>query len=55
MDDAIIIADALGHPSLGTALTYAWLATCAYTWFAPVLFRRMIDRELKTVRLDPDF
>ncbi len=33
----------------------AWLGLCAYTWFAPELFRRMLARSLGTVRLDPDF
>jgi hypothetical protein len=27
----------------------------AYTWFAPVMFRRMVARSLEAVRLDPEF
>jgi Tfp pilus assembly protein PilF len=52
---AIIITDELGHEGLTRALTLGWLGFCAYTWFAPELFRRMLARELGTVRLDPDF
>jgi tetratricopeptide (TPR) repeat protein len=32
-----------------------WFGFCAYTWFAPALFRRSIERELETVRLRPDY
>jgi Flp pilus assembly protein TadD len=52
---AIIITDELGYDGLSRALGLAWLACCAYTWFAPELFRRMLARSLGTVRLDPDF
>lgn len=52
---AIIVTDELGYQGMSRALGLAWLACCAYTWFAPELFRRMIARSLGTVRLDPDF
>jgi Flp pilus assembly protein TadD len=52
---AIIIADALGLDATARVLSLAWLGLCAYTWFAPELFRRMLERSLGTVRLDPDF
>lgn len=52
---AIIITDELGYEGVTRALTLGWLGFCAYTWFAPELFRRMLARELGTVRLDPDF
>jgi tetratricopeptide (TPR) repeat protein len=52
---AIILAGALGFESLETALTYGWLAFCAYTWVAPGMFRKMLDREIKTIRLNPDY
>lgn len=52
---AIILADALGLDATARFLSLAWLGLCAYTWFAPELFRRMLARSLGTVRLDPDF
>jgi Tfp pilus assembly protein PilF len=52
---AIIVADALGLDATARFLSLAWLGLCAYTWFAPELFRRMLARSLGTVRLDPDF
>ena len=52
---AIIITDELGYDGASRALTLAWLGFCAYTWLAPELFRRMLARQLGTVRLDPDF
>jgi hypothetical protein len=52
---AIIVTDELGYEGLTRVLTLAWLGFCAYTWFAPALFRRMLARELGTVHLDPDF
>jgi len=52
---AIIITDELGYDGASRALTLGWLGFCAYSWFAPELFRRMLARELGTVRLDPDF
>jgi len=36
-------------------LRVAWLGLCAYTWYAPAHFRRMLARALGTVRLDPRF
>jgi len=52
---AIIVTDELGFEGLTRVLNLAWLGFCAYTWFAPELFRRMLARELGTVHLDPDF
>lgn len=34
---------------------WGWLGFCAYTWFAPELFKRMLANDLGTVVLDPDF
>lgn len=51
----VILVGALGHDGWETALTYVWLAICAYTWLAPDLFRRMLKRELETVVLRPDY
>lgn len=52
---AIIITDELGYAAISRALGLAWLGWCAYTWFAPEMFRRMLARSLGTVRLDPEF
>ncbi len=52
---AIIVTEELGYDGVARALTLAWLGVCAYTWFAPELFRRMLARSLGTVRLDPEF
>ena len=38
-----------------TYLSYAWLGFCAYTWFAPVIFWRMLAKELRQVRLRKGF
>jgi Flp pilus assembly protein TadD len=52
---AIIIADELDLDAASRVVSLAWLGLCAYTWFAPEMFRRMLARSLGTVRLDPDF
>jgi tetratricopeptide (TPR) repeat protein len=52
---AIIAAEAADLDVLAAVLDWAWLGFCAYTWSAPVLFRRMLDKELKQVQLRPDF
>jgi tetratricopeptide (TPR) repeat protein len=52
---AVIITDEIGLEGLSQVLAFSWLGLCAYTWFAPGLFRRMLARSLETVRLDPEF
>lgn len=52
---AIIVTDELGYETLSRVLSLVWLGLCAYTWFAPEMFRRWLKQELGTVRLDPDF
>jgi len=52
---AIIVTDELGFDTATRVLTLLWLGFCAYTWFAPALFRRMVAAALGTVRLDPSF
>jgi tetratricopeptide (TPR) repeat protein len=52
---AIILAGAFGGDDLEALVGYAWLALCAYTWFAPKIFRKMIARELASVTLNPDY
>ncbi len=36
-------------------LNIAWLGFCVYTWFAPTLFWRSIRKEMRSVRLRPDY
>lgn len=52
---AMIVAGALGYETLEQILVYTWLGFCAYTWFAPAIFRWMLQRDLGTVTLDPDY
>jgi tetratricopeptide (TPR) repeat protein len=52
---AIIVAGGLGFEDLEDALAKAWLGFCAYTWVAPGLFRRMLQRELGSVVLREDY
>jgi tetratricopeptide (TPR) repeat protein len=51
----MILAEAGGADTLASVLSWSWLAFCAYTWIAPGLFRRRIQRELAQVRLRDDF
>ncbi|MDX2086763.1 MAG: tetratricopeptide repeat protein [Kofleriaceae bacterium] len=52
---AMILAGAFGFETLERVLVYTWLAFCAYTWFAPAIFRWMLEKDLGTVTLDPDY
>lgn len=48
---AVITADHLGQPGLAGAVSFAWLAIVAYTWFGPALFERSLRKELAQVEL----
>lgn len=50
----ILLADQ-GQTTLSNALPYVWLAFCVYTWVAPGLFRRALEKEMGQVRLRPEF
>jgi Tfp pilus assembly protein PilF len=52
---AIILAGALGLDLLERVFGWAWLGFCAYTWFAPALWKRMLAQDLGKVELDPTF
>jgi tetratricopeptide (TPR) repeat protein len=52
---ARILAGAAGADGLASILSWAWLLFCAYTWTAPELFRRRVERELASVHLRDDF
>jgi Tfp pilus assembly protein PilF len=51
----IIVTDELGYEMISHALGFGWLGFCAYTWFAPEMFRSWLKQELGSVRLDPEF
>ncbi|HEU0034821.1 MAG TPA: tetratricopeptide repeat protein [Kofleriaceae bacterium] len=52
---AIILSGAVGLPMLERFLRWSWLGFCAYTWFAPELFKRWLANDLGKVTLDPDY
>jgi tetratricopeptide (TPR) repeat protein len=52
---AIILAAAADLGFVEQILYWGWLAFCAYTWIAPGLFKRMLERDLGSVELDPEF
>jgi tetratricopeptide (TPR) repeat protein len=52
---AMILAGAVGLDELAGVIQVAWLGFCAYTWIAPVMLRKMIARELETVKLRDDY
>jgi Tfp pilus assembly protein PilF len=51
----IIVTDELGYEMISRALSYGWLGFCAYTWFAPEMFKSWLKQELGSVKLDPEF
>ena len=46
---------ARGYDAAANNLQYFWLAFCAYTWIAPGIFKRALERELSQVKLNPDY
>jgi hypothetical protein len=44
-----------GHPAASQAVSYLWLGLCMYSWIAPGIFRKMLEDELRQVRLRDDF
>lgn len=52
---AIIFAGALGLYTLERILQLGWLGLCAYTWFAPEVWKRMLAADLGKVELDPNY
>jgi tetratricopeptide (TPR) repeat protein len=52
---ALILAVAADLELAEKILYWGWLGFCAYTWIAPGLFKRMLERDLGSVVLDPDF
>jgi tetratricopeptide (TPR) repeat protein len=52
---AIILLYETGYEEAEMIVAQIWLAFCAYTWFAPSIFRWMLKREMKTVALRDDY
>jgi len=52
---AIIIAGAFELDAVERLLSLAWLGFCVYTWIAPGMFQRMLERDLREVTLRPDY
>lgn len=50
----LMLADA-GQPNAANAVQLAWLGLCIYTWVAPGLFERALQRELEPVTLSEKF
>ncbi|NVB84018.1 MAG: tetratricopeptide repeat protein [Kofleriaceae bacterium] len=51
----IILLGAFGYEDAEILLRKIWMGFCAYTWFAPAIFERMLRRELANVTLREDF
>jgi tetratricopeptide (TPR) repeat protein len=49
---AVMLLGDYGHADMQTALKFAWLGLCIYTWVGPQVFARQLQKELKTVKLD---
>ena len=50
-----LILEDLGLELAAQIVSYVWLAIVAYSWIGPVLFDRMLRRELEQIRLDPNY
>ena len=50
----ITVADR-GNAGLANLVSALWLAFVAYTWFGPAMFRRSLERELESVKLERGF
>ncbi|HEY4058839.1 MAG TPA: tetratricopeptide repeat protein [Kofleriaceae bacterium] len=51
----VILAQHYKLETLAFVIQWGWFGFCAYTWYAPTLFRKMLQRDLGTVTLDPDY
>jgi tetratricopeptide (TPR) repeat protein len=51
----LILLGETGHEDAELLVGQIWLAFCAYTWFAPAMFRWLLKRELETVTLRDDY
>ncbi|MFL1549862.1 tetratricopeptide repeat protein [Pseudomonas sp. D47] len=44
-----------GHPQVAQMIDWVWLAFAAYTFAAPQIFRRLLEKELAQVKLSKEF
>jgi tetratricopeptide (TPR) repeat protein len=44
-----------GYPQVAQMIDWAWLAFAAYTFAAPQIFKRLLDKELVQVKLSKEF
>jgi hypothetical protein len=51
---ALILRDT-GFLLASQVVRYLWLGMCVYTWVAPGVFRKMLQEELRQVRLRDDY
>lgn len=52
---AMLLADDFGHPELTVLIRRIWLAFVVYTWVAPSMWKRMLEKDIKPVKLDRDY
>lgn len=52
---ATVIAEDMGRPELADLIRKIWLAFVVYTWVAPEIWRRMLERDIGPVRLKRDY
>lgn len=51
----VIAANQYGYPQVAEVVDWLWLAFAFYSFSAPQMFRRSLDKELAQVRLSKDF
>lgn len=51
----VITVGAQGYPEAAQFIDWAWLAFAIYTFAAPQMFRRLLEKELVQVKLSKDF
>jgi predicted Zn-dependent protease len=49
------IAEDFDREDVAAAIRYLWLGLVAYTWVAPVVFRRMLEKEIARIQLHDDY
>jgi hypothetical protein len=51
----VIAVTQQGYPQVAQVIDWAWLAFVVYTFAAPQIFKRALDKELAQVKLSKDF
>lgn len=52
---AVLLLRDLDLGDIAEIISYVWLAIIAYSWIAPMIFDRMLRREIDELELDPDY